>query len=51
VAENEKLGFLLLFVLLIFAIVWMAMMLHEDLKEISRKQTETIKLFKKDEVT
>ena len=49
--ENEKLGFLILLVSLIFTLVWMAMMLHEDLKEISRKQTETIKFLKKDDVT
>lgn len=45
--ENEKLGFLVFFVAVIFALVWMAIMLHEDLKEISRKQTETIKFLKK----
>lgn len=50
-AENEKLGFLIFFVLLIFALVWMAVMLHEDLKEISRKQTETIKFLKKNDMT
>lgn len=45
--ENEKLGFLVFFVAVIFALVWMAIMLHEDLKEISRKQAETIKFLKK----
>ena len=49
--ENEKLGFLILFVVLIFVLVWMAIMLHEDLKEISRKQTETIKFLKKNDAT
>lgn len=51
VTESEKLGFLIMFAVLIFTLVWMAIMLHEDLKEIRRKQTETIKLLKKDDVT
>lgn len=49
--ENEKVGFLICFIVLVYAIVWMTIMLHEDLKEISRKQTETLKFLKKDDET